>query len=337
MQTEALEGRVMLSAAAVGSVDTQAVDLGGNLPTFSEFDVGEASMATVDTLTDGDPIRGEKDQPVSKGESTDGDPIRGEKDQPVSKGESTDGDPIRGEKDQPVSGEQTNLKSADDVGFNPQPQPPGNDWVIAGNPSLQEQPGADVGFNPQPQPPGHGWIIAGNPSLQEQPGSDVGFNPQPQPPGNDWDHKGITGEATDEFTQCHLDSSEHSNHELIDGKPSLQEQPGADVGFNPQPQPPGNDWIIAGNPSLQEQPGSDVGFNPQPQPPGNDWVIVGNPSLQEQPGADGIWHSGDGWPVTALSTQIDTDSGDNMNQLGDIKGKDSLIRDLDYPEESIAG
>jgi hypothetical protein len=124
---------------------------------------------------------------------------------------------------------------------------------------------------------------------------------------------------------------------VIVGNPSLQEQPGSDVGFNPQPQPPGNDWVIVGNPSLQEQPGSDVGFNPQPQPPGNDWVIVGNPSLQEQPGADGIWHSGDGWPVTALSTQIDTDSGDNMNQLGDIKGKDSLIRDLDYPEESIAG
>ena len=52
---------------------------------------------------------------------------------------------------------------------------------------------------------------------------------------------------------------------------------------------------------------------------------------------DGIWHSGDGWPVTELSIQIDADSGDNMNQLGDIKGKGSLIRDLDSPEESIAG
>ena len=65
------------------------MDLGGDLPAFLDFDAGEASMAMVDT--------------------------------------STNGDPIRGEKDQSVSGEQTNLKAADVVGFNPQLQPPGND------------------------------------------------------------------------------------------------------------------------------------------------------------------------------------------------------------------
>jgi hypothetical protein len=66
-----------------------------------------------------------------------------------------------------------------------------------------------------------------------------------------------------------------------------------------------------------------VGFNPQPQPPGNDWVIVGNPSLQEQPGSDGFWvaPSPEAAAVVELSNQIDADSGDNINQLGDIKGE----------------
>ena len=36
----------MLSAAAVGSVDTQAVDLGGNLPAFAKQDAGEDSQTS---------------------------------------------------------------------------------------------------------------------------------------------------------------------------------------------------------------------------------------------------------------------------------------------------
>lgn len=170
----------MLSAAAVGSVDTQAVDLGGNLPTFSEFDAGEASMATVDTSTDGDPIRGEKDQPI-------------------------DGY-VRNVPGASVSGEQPSLKSADDVGFNPQPQPPGNDWVIVGNPSQQERPGAD-GFWVAPSPD-----VAAVGELSDQIEADSGDNINQL--GD------IKGEATDE------------DHLVGAG-----DDP---TGFNPQPQPPGH-------------------------------------------------------------------------------------------------
>jgi len=279
MQTEALEGRVMLSAAAVGSVDTQAVDLGGNLPTFSEFDVGEASMATVDTLTDGDPIRGEKDQPVS--------------------------------------GEQTNLKSADDVGFNPQPQPPGNDWVIVGNPSLQEQPGAD-GF----------WHSGDGPPVTELSNQ---IDADPADNMNQMYQRGYVREVPGAPMAADLDLASQANQQ--DGFAVAERNTNNAIAELGQ-------W--AGTPV---EAGPFQGIDADPVEAGlwqglatkDGWIIAVNPSLQEQPGADGIWHSGDGWPVTALSTQIDTDSGDNMNQLGDIKGKDSLIRDLDYPEESIAG
>ena len=219
MQTEALEDRVMLSAAAVGSVDTQAVDLGGNLPTFSEFDAGKDGMATVDTSTDGDPIRGEKDQPVSKGESTDGDPIRGEKDQPVSKGESTDGDPIRGEKDQPVSGAQPNLKSADDVGFNPQPQPPGNDWIIAGNPSLQKQPGAD-GFWVAPSPETAAVVELSN-QIDAASGDNMNQLGDIKGEATDEEHlvgsKGIDGEARDTGHKDWINFESHPGYPSIAG------------------------------------------------------------------------------------------------------------------------
>ncbi|MBI83828.1 MAG: hypothetical protein CMJ81_11570 [Planctomycetaceae bacterium] len=67
--------------------------------------------------------------------------------------------------------------------------------------------------------------------------------------------EGMKDAATGEFTQCHLGSSEYvPGAPVSGGQPNLKSAD--DVGFNPQPQPPGNDWVIVGNPSLQEQPGA---------------------------------------------------------------------------------
>ncbi|MCK4719141.1 hypothetical protein KAU08_00705, partial [bacterium] len=89
------------------------------------------------------------------------------------------------------------------VGFNPQPEPPG---YVAEESGL-EPPGSQVGFNPQPEPPGY---VAEESGL-EPPGSRVGFNPQPEPPGD------IYAEESSTF-----------------------EFPGSWVLFNPQPEPPGD-------------------------------------------------------------------------------------------------
>ena len=195
----------------------------------------------------------------------------------------------------------------------------------------------------------------------------------------DKDHKGFTmsigdikGEATDkehiasagmkdaarnEFTQCHLNSSEYVpsppvpgaavSGAPVSGAPVSGEQlklkSTADVGFNPQPQPPGNDWTIVGNPSLEttvDMSGHEEVANSQE----NDWTIIGNPSLQKQPGSDGFWvaPSLEAAAVVELSEQIDADSADNINQLGDIKGESTdkehaSPQDIDGKAQSIKG
>ena len=56
LQPESLEARVMLSAVAIGSADIHVVDPGGNLPTFSEFDLpgaGQVEEAANSEANDG--------------------------------------------------------------------------------------------------------------------------------------------------------------------------------------------------------------------------------------------------------------------------------------------
>ena len=76
----------------------------------------------------------------------------------------------------------------------------------------------------------------------------------------------------------------------------------------------------------------------------NDWTIIGNPSLQKQPGSDGFWvaPSLEAAAVVELSEQIDADSADNINQLGDIKGESTdkehaSPQDIDGKAQSIKG
>ena len=65
---------------------------------------------------------------------------------------------------------------ASKVGFNPQPDPPGE-----GETSNQPSTGLEeVGFNPQPEPPADG-LSSNQPSTGL---AEVGFNPQPDPPGH---------------------------------------------------------------------------------------------------------------------------------------------------------
>ena len=77
-----------------------------------------------------------------------------------------------------------------------------------------------------------------------------------------------------------------------------------------------------------------VGCNPQSQPPGNSWVIVGNPSLQAKSSSDDFWiaPSLEAAAIVELSNQLGADSGDDTNQIGDIKGE---ATDLDHNTNQI--
>jgi hypothetical protein len=107
----------------------------------------------------------------------------------------------RGGSSLPVASRGGSAAGADDVPFNPQPEPPAPS-DLAGSTA----PGADVMFNPQPDPP-----MPSDLAGSTTPGADVMFNPQPDPPAPG----GITFDG--------------------DGR-----MPGGaeDVMFNPQPDPP---------------------------------------------------------------------------------------------------
>jgi hypothetical protein len=140
----------------------------------------------------------------------------------------------------PKSDPSRGIGPGDEVGFNPQPEPP------AEGTSHKVRPGEDVGFNPQPEPPVDGM------SHKVRPGDEVGFNPQPEPPAEGMGHKVKPGDEVG-FNPQPEPPAEGMGHKV---------RPGEDVGFNPQPEPPAEGM------GHKVRPGEDVGFNPQPEPPG---------------------------------------------------------------------
>ena len=161
IQTEALEDRVMLSAV-LGSVDTQAVDLGGNLPTFSEFDASESGMATVDTSGHEEVVSSQKN-------------------------------------DWTIIGNPSLETTVDTSGHEEVANSQKNGWIIAGNPSLQEQPGAD-GFWVAPSPESAAVVELSN-QIDADSGDNMNQLGDVKGEATDKDHfvgpEGIKGEATD--------------------------------------------------------------------------------------------------------------------------------------------